>query len=93
METLRQIANDNFRTGDNSIIASMTVMRNKLINNLENQKSISTGDIQDLDRIGRFSVAQSMFSKCDSDAQKYLLTDEHAHVRSTAANAKNRLIN
>lgn len=91
METLRQIANDNFRTGDNSIIASMTVMRNKLIKDLENQESISTGDIQDLDRRGRITVAQSMFAKCDSDARKYLITDEHAHVRSTAINAQNRI--
>ncbi|WP_218309909.1 hypothetical protein [Alteromonas antoniana] len=91
METLRQIANDNYRTGDKSIITSMTALRGEMISNLEKQESINIEDIQDLDRVGRFTVAQSMFSKCASEARKYLLTDEHPHVRSAAENAKNRM--
>jgi len=58
--------------------------RDARIDALSRCDQISTTDIQTLDRLGRFRVADELWLKCDQGAQSALLGDEHAHVRSAA---------
>jgi hypothetical protein len=53
--------------------------------------SISLADIDTLDRLGRGQVAADLWWRCDTEARQALLNDSHAHVRSTAVLANQRI--
>jgi hypothetical protein len=58
--------------------------RNRQVEALSKYKSISATDVHLLDRLGRFRIADELWSLCDSTARNALLNDENAHVRNAA---------
>ncbi|CAN7631900.1 hypothetical protein [Massilia sp. LjRoot122] len=49
---------------------------------LQSKPVITLADIQALDRLGRFHIANESFDKCDAEAQHALRHDAHHSVRS-----------
>lgn len=92
MSTLRQLAAKHFKTGDNKIVKSLDALRESILEAISIKAVIEINDIEELDRIGRFTVASTLFSRCSANAKAYLCADEHSHVRATAANAKNLIV-
>ncbi len=91
MCSLRSLSERHFRTGNTKLVERITELREQVINELSKMPRIHVSEIKELDRIGRFTVAQSLFQKCDRDARHYLLHDEHAHVCAAAAKSNNLL--
>lgn len=65
-------------------LEEMYQARDKAVARLGAQAVITVANLSSLDRIGRFRVADELWSKCDPSARQALLHDEHAHVRSAA---------
>ena len=55
------------------------------VKGLQSQPVISLADVQTLDRLGRFHIADESFDKCDVAAQNALRNDPHHSVRSAVA--------
>lgn len=85
MITLRELSTNSFRAANTKTKFRITKLREKLISKLAKSDVICLQDVNSLDRIGRFTVAQSLYNQCDDSTKQYLLHDEHAHVRSAAA--------
>lgn len=92
MSTLRKLATKHFRTGDKKIVQTIEALRESMLETIRVKEVIEINDIDELDRIGRFTVASTLFTRCSDKAKGYLCADEHAHVRATAANAKDLLV-
>jgi hypothetical protein len=92
MSTLRKLAKQHFRTGDKKIVQRLDELRLSMLGKISVKEVIEINDIDDLDRIGRFTVASTLFTQCSVKAKAYLCADEHSHVRATAANAKNLIV-
>lgn len=65
------------------------IVRNRFVDALKSRGSVGMNDLNDLDRLGRFKVANECWSICTEDARNALLADSHPHVRSTALLAAN----
>ncbi|MEZ9700755.1 hypothetical protein AB4455_12240 [Vibrio sp. 10N.261.46.E12] len=84
-QTLRELSDTHFRTGNQDVVLQIGAMRDTEIAALSLKDKIEIEDIEKLDRIGRFTIAQSLFSKCTDKCRNVLLNDEHPHVRSAAS--------
>lgn len=73
------------------VIEELYQLREAEVESLGRRDVIHEVDLRDLDRLGRFMVADGLFEKCDEAARHALLHDEHAHVRSCAEIAKRDL--
>ncbi|MGR5347363.1 hypothetical protein [Vibrio mediterranei] len=80
---LRQLSESNFRTGNKDTIRQIANLRIQKLYELSLAKEITANDLNELDRIGRFTVAQELLSKCSEDAKALLLND-HPHVKAAA---------
>lgn len=62
-------------------------VRNRFVEGLKESGSISIDDLANLDRLGRFKVADECWSICTEGARNALIDDPHHQVRSTASMA------
>ena len=65
-------------------ISAQDAARENVLDQLNQQRTITIEDVQKLDRLGRYQVACDMWNKCDRAAQSALRDDPHPHVRSAA---------
>ncbi len=84
MDTLRQQAEQLYRSGSPRQMEALMERRDKAVEVLRTKPVVDLSDIDVLDRLGRFSVAKDLFQKCSARCRSYLLNDEHPHVRSAA---------
>jgi hypothetical protein len=80
-EARNLLLNDENSTVRNEAVYSQ---RHAYIAKLSRQAQISAQDVASLDRLGRFSVCDRLWSLCTLEAQRALLNDQHHHVRSAA---------
>ncbi|WP_425953219.1 LPD11 domain-containing protein [Ralstonia pseudosolanacearum] len=66
-------------------------LREAELESLGQRAVIQVDDLRDLDRLGRFMVADGLFEKCNDAARHSLLHDDHPHVRSCAEISKREL--
>lgn len=59
--------------------------REASIRRLRKKGEVSVDDLNDLDRLGRFRVADELWAWCSQSTKTALLGDAHAHVRSAAS--------
>lgn len=68
-----------------AVVKHMYELRDTEVQVLSEKAEISVSDINELERTGRFKIANSLFHKCTIDARNVLLQDESHSVRSAAA--------
>jgi hypothetical protein len=66
------------------VVELLYFMREKEVARLASQAIVTVCDLEQLDRGARFSVASTLFDRCNEEAKYALLHDEHPHVRSAA---------
>ncbi len=67
-----------------SVVKVLYAVRRVQVNKLETQPEIGVDELAELDRLGRFRVADELFGKCNPQARHALLNDAHPHVQSAA---------
>lgn len=67
-------------------------VRKECIDDLKKVGYVTLSDLERLDRIGRFQVANDCWHLCTQKARKALLEDQHHQVRSTAALSHNETL-
>lgn len=86
MSTLRQLeAKFKRHRPNNAELESFYEQRENEVTVLSQKPVVTADDLVSLDRLGRFRVANELWTKCDQAARYALLHDEHHHVRSAAA--------
>ena len=70
------------------VVCQLYALREKEVMELQQKGSIGAKDLAHLDRGARVAVASLLYAKCDTDARRSLLHDEHPHVRSCAELAR-----
>lgn len=74
-----------------AVVEQLYQLREEEVATLSQRPVVTVDDLRDLDRLGRFLVADGLFEKCDDAARHALLHDEHPHVRSCAEISKRDL--
>ncbi|CAE6795017.1 hypothetical protein R70006_05031 [Paraburkholderia domus] len=74
-----------------AVVQQLYAVRDLQVDALAERATVTTTDLADLCRSGRFKVADELFQKCDDQAQHALLNDRHPHVRSAAILARRAL--
>jgi len=65
-------------------VECLYAVRDEWVGRLATQGAIEVDDLEKLDRLGRFRVADELWGKCSAAAQSRLLDDPHHFVRSVA---------
>jgi RES domain-containing protein len=65
-------------------VRAIYLARQQALDALEAQGAVQVQDLHALDRLGRFMVADTLWSICDTEAREALLHDDHHSVRSAA---------
>lgn len=73
------------------VVKRLYQLREQELCHLAKKETIVLKDLEELDRIGRTTVASLMFQKCDTTAKSALLKDPHHFVRSAATIAQSEV--
>lgn len=65
-------------------VKAMYAAREKALDALKAKGAVVVQDLEALDRLGRFMVADTLWSSCDAEAKDALLHDDHHSVHSAA---------
>jgi len=58
--------------------------RNRFVESLASRERVESSDLRQLDRLGRFRVADELWHLCPSEVRDELRQDAHHHVRAAA---------
>ena len=83
--TLRELEKEHSGSSNSAVAEARYALRDTVITDLlASQPIIEVSHVEDLDRVGRFTIASEHFKRCSDSCKKTLLHDEHHFVRSAA---------
>ena len=72
-------------------VETLYASRDAYVSGLKKKGMVTTADLLNLDRLGRFVIADDYWRMCTLEARKALLIDDHHQVRSAAIISKVKL--